>query len=144
MLLFAVVRTLRLRKKYKEYLHIESALSGKEAVFLMMNKAGYETRFAIYQPQKITIQDLTNPFFGNFYFPDEDLFLMKREIMDKKTLLSLCVGCQLAGNALKYKQGKLDVPNATMLLGQYCITYRFDEEEIQKLVNLQSPIKNVD
>lgn len=133
------------KRKYKEYLQISGTLSGKEATHLMMQRAGYNARFVIYKPIKLTIHDL-NPFYGNFYFPDEDVFIMKREIMDGKTLLSLCVGCQLAGGAIQYKQGKVNIPNSGIYLGSYGIRYRFNENEIEEVQNLQGgeKVKNVD
>lgn len=140
---FLVRRHFYEKRKYKEYLQISGVLSGKEAAHLMMQRAGYNARFAIYKPVKPTINDL-NPFYGNFYFPDEDVFIMKREIMDGKTLLSLCVGCQLAGGAIKYKQGNINIPNAGYYMGEYEISYRFNEKEIEQVRQLYGKDRTLD
>ena len=122
---------IRLKHIYNKYLSIDGYTSGKEAAAMMMQNAGYTANFAIVRAQKYSL----NPFSGNLYLPDENTFIMKREIMDGKTLLSFCVGCQLATSAILYHQGHVKNANAVEFMGKYGLKYVFRKKEIDEILN---------
>ena len=102
-------------------------LSGMEAAALMMKREGYDCKFAIFKANQL------NPFYGNFYLPDQNVFIMKREIMDGKSLMSLCIGCQLASSALRYKNGDMCKDVSTDFEGEYALRYKFKKDELEAL-----------
>lgn len=122
-----IYRLIRLRKTYKKYLNIPAPVSGIEAASMMMQREGYNCQFAIYKGNEL------NPFKGNFYLPDRNLFVMRREIMDGKNLLSLGIGCQLAAAALRYKNGDIGKEISTIVDNEYALKYIFKKEELEQL-----------
>lgn len=123
-------KRLKIIKKYKEYLHTDSPLTGYEAASMMMQRAGYDCKFAIFNGQS------TDPFYGNFYLPDKNLFVMKREIMDGKNMLGLVIGCQLASSALRYRGGDICKDISTSFENEYALQYIFKDEEFEQVNDL--------
>ena len=113
--------------KYKKYLKIPAPASGLEAASMMMQRNGIESQFAIYKGKS------KNPFYGNFYLPDKNIFVMKREIMDGKNLLALAVGCQLAASALRYQEGDIGKKISTIFDDEYALKYVYNKEELENL-----------
>ena len=123
---------IRRRKQYRKYISMPGFSSGKTAVAEILSRANMQGSLLIYQPQKRTLSDL-DPFHGNAYLPDENIFVMRREIMDGKSLLSFCVGCQLAIAAINYAEGNLKGLNNSLLYGEFAIRYKFNEAEILRI-----------
>ena len=78
-----------------------------------------------------------DPFFGNFYLPDRNAFVMKREIMDGKSVMSMAIACQLAASAIRYRRGDICRDIATSVDGEYALKYVFNMEEVKELENMQ-------
>ena len=121
-------KILQQQKNYRKYINVPGPYTGKEAAYIMMKRNGYDAKFAI---PNIKSND---PLEGNAYLPDLNVFLMRREIMDGKTILSTCVGCQLAESAMRYLSGDLCKEIATSIEGNYALKYEFDEEELTTLL----------
>lgn len=121
-------KILQQQKNYRKYISVPGPYTGKEAAYIMMKRNGYDAKFAI---PNIKSND---PLEGNAYLPDQGVFLMRREIMDGKTILSTCIGCQLAESAMRYLNGDLCKEIATSIDGNYAIKYDYNEEELETLL----------
>lgn len=100
--------------------------TGREAAMKICSRAGIEPGFYICRKTD------SDPFYGNAYLPDKNAFLMTRDIMDGKNLLSTCVGYQLAVTAIRYLRGDLCKELAIEFpTGEYGLRYDFDEEKIR-------------
>ena len=125
------IHIIRLRAKYNKYISEDGPATGAEAISRIMGNSGYNAKLSIAKPSH-SLASL-NPFYGNFYLPDRHLFVLQRAIADGKSLLSFCIGCQLAAAAVNYHSGQIKNPNATYVEGEYVLAYKFNQEEIDKV-----------
>ena len=125
--LLFLINFIKRSKTYKYYLKKPGPLSGMEAATYMMKREGFDAKFLIFNGTHI------NPFYGNFYLPDKNAFVMKREIMDGRNMMAFCIGCQLASSALRYRNGDICSDIAVSFGNEYALRYVYNKEELEKL-----------
>ena len=134
LIIFSVKSVFAVKKArlYRKYLSEPGLFTGREAVTMMMQRAGLEASFYVYRNKRENFFN-SDPFEANVYLPDKNAFVMKREILDGKSLLSTAIGCQLAATAISYRNGNLNPNKATDVNGEYALKYILDENELEEL-----------
>lgn len=130
------VRLLSVRRKYERYLAMPGPYTGREAASIICRSVGLDAKFYI------TKQSSPDPFAGNVYLPDKMSFVMTRDIMDGKNLLSTCVGYQLGVTAVQYLRGELCKDRASEYFDDFALKYVFKEDEIKRYLEADAPLAN--